>query len=106
MTTFIVLTDDYELGNEIWTLQTDGVTIEEPLIKAEGFLKEITVYVGLAAVLIPFAKALFEMIKSKQKGAQKNTKTIVHTKESHVELKGLIAIYKESIYIEEVEEKD
>lgn len=105
MTKFIIETFDNELAREIWTLQTEGIRIEQEMKRAEGFLERIEVYIDIAKILIPFAIALFELIKSKQKSTQKKTKTIIHTQKSQVDLKKLIATYEESIHIE-VQEED
>lgn len=100
MTKFIIKTYDQELANEIWTLQAEGVRIEQSMAKAEGFLAEVIVYVSLAASLFTFARALFELIKSKQKTSQKETITIVHTQKGQADLEKLIISYEKSIHIE------
>lgn len=105
MTTFNIETFDHELAREIWTLQTEGIRIEEEMRKAAGSPSEIIVYVELVAALLTFAAALFELIKSKRKSTQKKTKTVIHTKKGQVDLRKLIASYEESIHIE-VEEED
>ncbi len=106
MTTFTIRTFDRELAQEILKLKINDGIIRPGVEKAEGSPYIIIIqYIGLAASLITFATFLFNLIKSKQKGSQEKTKTIICTQKNTVDLRELTASYEESIYIE-IQEKD
>jgi hypothetical protein len=101
MNKFIIETPDHELVYAIWDLKTNEITIEESLLRSEGFsLREVVVYIELGTALLTFAAALFELIKAKQRKGPHTTKTIIHTRKKEMDLKQLVMRYEESIHIE------
>ena len=104
MDRIIVVSDDRELINEIWSLQTDGIIFEEQLAKGGDWSSEITAYIELGTSIITFAAVLFGYLKSRNNRNPVNTKTIIYTRKNNVDLLKMTAIYEESIHIEVREE--
>lgn len=104
MDRFTIVSDDKELINEIWSLQTDGITFEGLLAKGGDWPSEITAYIELGASIIAFAAVLFEHVKSRKKHNPRNTKVIIYTCKNNVDLVKLTSIYEETIHIEIHEE--
>lgn len=104
MVTVIVESADRDLINEIWSLKTDGVDLEQLMAKAGDWPAQITAYIELASASLIFIAALLDIIKRKQGGNKGRTKTIIKTNEHIDEIRGVAARYERITHIEIHEE--
>ena len=106
MITVTVESTDKELISDIWSLKSDGIELEQPMLKSDGMarLDEITAYINLASAGLLFITALLGMIKRHNDAKPSKTKTVIKTMEVVEDIKGIASRYEKITQIEIHEE--
>lgn len=104
MITVTVESTNKELIEDIWSLKTNDVELEERMLKAGEWPSEITAYVELASASLVFIAALLDMIKKHEDKKPSSTKTIIQSSEIIENIHGITSKYKKITHIEIHEE--
>jgi hypothetical protein len=102
MITVTVESTDKELIRDIWSLKSEGIELEEIMLKTEGWPGEITAYIELASASLVFIPALLGLVVKHKKPS--TTKTIIKTSEVVEEIKGVTSRYEKITHVEIHEE--